>query len=425
VPLSSLIAEEETHSTKINWQSNNSWTYQWIINFETIGEDSRNFQDPLTKTNYPFAYTEWIAQVNWESKSYRFMQMATINERNGTTQLVWNYFKYDEQDDESLFVDENLKVIESWKPPMIYDLDNETQSSDNRNNIEDSNNENNALTCSTWYYQEGESCTEVWIWYYSPASDTWKTQCPDWWTTSTTTASMVTECKKTVICTWLPSNANWNTVSSVTKNYDWSSYNLPNAEAMYSTEASAEECRFKCDTDYSWNSINSTCENITLWIACDSKYRYHPPNWTATAAYTWTPNSTSPSWTNCNYQRENPSRSTWEYNIPYDAWTHQYAFRCWGNTTFASYDYDTKLSQYPAFKACSDLWSWWRLPTKAELSVLHINKPTCSTLGLKDGEYYWSSTEYNSYNVLVMYMSDSLITTSFKTPNRYVVCVHD
>jgi hypothetical protein len=51
----------------------------------------------------------------------------------------------------------------------------------------------------------------------------------------------------------------------------------------------------------------------------------------------------------------------------------------WSSRTFKKWTIDN----YPAFKACNDLWTWWRLPTIDELSSLYNNNNWCvSTLSL-------------------------------------------
>ena len=54
---------------------------------------------------------------------------------------------------------------------------------------------------------------------------------------------------------------------------------------------------------------------------------------------------------------------------------------------------DPDLSDYPAFKACSDMGSGWYLPSKDELNRLYSNKAAIG--GFSDGNY-WSSTEGDS-----------------------------
>ena len=60
-----------------------------------------------------------------------------------------------------------------------------------------------------------------------------------------------------VNCQGLPSNANWNTVSTVTQTWNGTEW-IPINVGTYNTTASTEECRFQCNSGYRWN--NSQCE---------------------------------------------------------------------------------------------------------------------------------------------------------------------
>ena len=71
--------------------------------------------------------------------------------------------------------------------------------------------------------------------------------------------------KRNAECTGLPENAEWNTVSSITQTWndeDW----VPSTTAGYNEEGSDTECRFKCNTNYSWK--NSRCAADTRTADC-------------------------------------------------------------------------------------------------------------------------------------------------------------
>ncbi len=57
---------------------------------------------------------------------------------------------------------------------------------------------------------------------------------------------------RTVNCTGLPANAEWNTASSITQTKDGSSW-TPSAAGTYNTTPSTKECRYKCVDGYAWN----------------------------------------------------------------------------------------------------------------------------------------------------------------------------
>ncbi|MBP5406340.1 DUF1566 domain-containing protein [bacterium] len=62
---------------------------------------------------------------------------------------------------------------------------------------------------------------------------------------------------RTADCTDLPRNANWNTVSQITQT--WNGYSwLPTNKSRHNEEPSTTECRFKCNSGYSW--IGEKCD---------------------------------------------------------------------------------------------------------------------------------------------------------------------
>ncbi|HPA57147.1 MAG TPA: calcium-binding EGF-like domain-containing protein [bacterium] len=64
---------------------------------------------------------------------------------------------------------------------------------------------------------------------------------------------------RTASCTGLPSNAQWNTASSITQT--WSGSWSPTTTGTYNETASTTECHFKCNTDYEWNGSTCAFEN--------------------------------------------------------------------------------------------------------------------------------------------------------------------
>ena len=58
--------------------------------------------------------------------------------------------------------------------------------------------------------------------------------------------------ERTAACSGLPENAEWNSVSKITQTWSGSAW-LPSATAVYSEEASTENCRFKCAEGFEWN----------------------------------------------------------------------------------------------------------------------------------------------------------------------------
>ena len=62
-----------------------------------------------------------------------------------------------------------------------------------------------------------------------------------------------------------------------------------------------------------------------------------------------------------------------------------------GNLEIAQYDFPTKMNFENAKKACSELGTGWRLPTKKELNTIYDNK---DKIGVFSNDFYWSSSSY-------------------------------
>ena len=71
--------------------------------------------------------------------------------------------------------------------------------------------------------------------------------------------------KQTVDCTGLPANASWNSVSSIEQTWNGEEWQ-PSPAGTYNTAESTSECRFKCNTNYSWK--NSKCVADTRTANC-------------------------------------------------------------------------------------------------------------------------------------------------------------
>ena len=89
-------------------------------------------------------------------------------------------------------------------------------------------------------------------------------------------------------------------------------------------------------------------------------------------------------------------------------------------------------AHYPAFKYCSDMWAWWRLPTKNELTSLftivmpswmsyYTALPAISTYN------YWSSTvnRNSTTDAWRSYFDYGHMSNGFKTNTNRVICIHD
>ena len=67
-------------------------------------------------------------------------------------------------------------------------------------------------------------------------------------------------------CGEIPENAVYNSVSNITRTWDWETYWTPSTETTYDEEASTTECRFKCKDEYHWE--NGTCVSDIRIVNC-------------------------------------------------------------------------------------------------------------------------------------------------------------
>ena len=102
------------------------------------------------------------------------------------------------------------------------------------------------------------------------------------------------ECTKSASCTELPENASWNTASSITQIWDGSSW-TPTTTGSFNNTASTSECRYKCNTNYNWNSTNKTCDAAKQTVNCTTKPANTVWNNVSTVTQTWTGSAWSPS----------------------------------------------------------------------------------------------------------------------------------
>ena len=181
--------------------------------------------------------------------------------------------------------------------------------------------------CNTSYHWENSACVSNTKTNVActglPANSVWNTASTitqTWngstWTPSTTgvyneTAS-TTECRykcasgytrennscinqKTATCTGLPANAQWNSVSTITQNWNGSSW-LPTTTGSFNNSSSTSECRFKCKTNYTWTN-NTTCKANQKVSNCEGLPENAVWNTASTITQTWNGNDWAPTTT--------------------------------------------------------------------------------------------------------------------------------
>ncbi|HQM85510.1 MAG TPA: hypothetical protein PLD55_12600, partial [bacterium] len=78
-------------------------------------------------------------------------------------------------------------------------------------------------------------------------------------------------CQRTFACSDKPANSVWNTVSEYIQTWNGSAWSPVDSSTVYNETSSAAECRFKCDTNYTWNEFSSTCVANTQTATCPAK----------------------------------------------------------------------------------------------------------------------------------------------------------
>lgn len=129
---------------------------------------------------------------------------------------------------------------------------------------------------------------------YNTTAGICRYKCADGYHTENSGASCISNTKTGVACTGLPTNASWNTVSSITQTWNGSSW-TPTTTGSFNSTASTSECRFKCNTNYNWNSSSKTCDAAKQTVNCTAKPANTVWNTVSTVTQTWTGSAWSPS----------------------------------------------------------------------------------------------------------------------------------
>ena len=116
--------------------------------------------------------------------------------------------------------------------------------------------------------------------------------------------SQCTADQRTVNCTEIPENAEWNTVSTITQTWSGSAW-LPSNTSSYNENPSTNECRFKCKANYKhWAAtslFSESCDPETKEYICPDK----PANssWNSVSYYeqTWSGEEWLPKETDTTY----------------------------------------------------------------------------------------------------------------------------
>jgi len=251
------------------------------------------------------------------------------------------------------------------------------------------------------------------------------------------TSTCVAETKTAQSCTGLPTNAVWNTASSISQTWSGTAW-LPTTAGAYNAFASTTECRFKCSPYYEWSG--SSC--VQYGAMCTGQ----------TLCYNGTTTMTCPV-TGASYYGQDSQYKTLgacflrDYTISgtagSDIVTDNNTGLVWQRTFPATYAGCTGGA--PAGSTCTwqqaidycDVLTYagqtdWRLPTFAELeTLLDYGKysPSIDTdvFPSTQSDSYWSYTEYAGITTQAWNISFSAGTSSHNPKTSatgiYVRCV--
>ena len=450
--LSELITNTDDAYLQVLWKSGSLVKTFWESDFRTLKENEKNFRDPHYKfQNYPLAYAIW---GSWKD-AYRFIQIATISEKENRNIIKWNYYALTDKDTLSLFYLWWITYTEE-NPPLVYGVDKEnwnlekfsctwtlpknskhfnisdlTENTKYQNTDENSKCYYNCIENYEWNENKTEcreiiilpnNCEATTIDQYSLesknhseiqlVSKTWAklenwTQtleqsfvCDDWEFKKDWEENIKNICNswfvwtenqcKADLCKWVIPENSESTATSQSIDNSWTNSDTPWI------------CTFKCKTNYTWNWVAcglTSIWGVEIWVDGSGKKWQAKP---ITKIYQWAISGVGKMW---------PS-PTW-------------------NWTWYTYSNWRTKEDYPAFKACTDLWAWWRLPTINELEwIADRTIPKMTKHPWISATDYWTSSTSSSTSstAWIVNFNINVIATKreiTRTNSIYVVCIHD
>ncbi len=218
-----------------------------------------------------------------------------------------------------------------------------------------------------------QSLSQTWHYSSTPWVCTWN--CNSWFTWNWTSCSWNTRISN---CVWLPWNSSWNIVSSITQTLSWWLW-LPTLTWSYNLTASSTECRFKCNTNYTWNW--TSCLPSTQVVSC---WGTIPANSTASTSSTYTQTWSWSLWiptlnwwenqSNCDFNCNSWYTWNWTWCIQ---WVQTVSWSCtWIPTNWTYYNWTSSYSITSA-----PLWT--------SLTASYNANPTQNTCQYKCTTWYW------------------------------------
>jgi len=171
-----------------------------------------------------------------------------------------------------------------------------------------------------------------------------------------------------VLCTTKPDNSSWNISSTVNQVWNWSNW-IPSNTSEFNTVS--WDCKFTCDTNYTWNAGGNTCDADTRMYACT----WLPLNaqwttvwWEISQTWDWSTTSWLPIWTesfnetvsttSCNFKCNDTYAWNWtscDFS-PIDDFKDTLVANCAVTTTDFDTNFDTLTGVYNWNINCSLRW---------------------------------------------------------------------
>ena len=462
-PISDLITETDNVYLQILWKSGSLVKTFWEADFKNLKENEKNFRDPSNKNqNYPLAYAIWWT---WKD-AYKFIQIATISERENKAVIKWNYYRSeDPKDAKSLFLtwwttQEDWKELENWWEILPYPFDKSQSflcmeipknsklfNADNLKTYIRSQNINKDepcyFECNEWYNWDWTSCIlksiwniDVWVddetWFIWQANPIWTGVWarnvsypePEWDSVE----------KKYIYKLW--TKREYPAFQACEKLGNW--WRLPTKNELATL---IDYSNVKTSWPY---SIHPSITSNTYWSSTNTDINSKVEAWNVQFEYgfinylnKWDSysilciNDSSPKLNNW-IDNPNTDAITRFWYIITDYWTESYKDSyLWGKHWEAKPSWSGKLLE--AKEYCSNLWDKkWRLPNIRELTSLVTYKPNnwiySNHPWIVSSKKYWSSTSYvrdidNKSWTISSYNGYVYPNLNWDTHN--IICIHD
>lgn len=189
---------------------------------------------------------------------------------------------------------------------------------------------------------------------------------------------------RTVNCTTLPFGAQWNAVSSITQTWNGETW-IPSNTTTYNTTQSSTECRYKCKTNYTWNSTQKECIADTQTSNCTNLPAGAKWNTYSTVIQTWDGSSWKPS-TNGVY---NETASKYECRYVCDTHATWNSSRCACDSGYFSDGTDCVITPCE-YEPCDGVENT-ETGTASDCVATAWNEYSCKCS--KDGIFIWTGTK--------------------------------